>query len=142
MLAGCGGRSDAQKAFLVGQSSSLGRCTLGEGGGDFGAVFDPLQADSWNRLNSEEQAWARVMRWQITSKPKSPPGDVTVMVTARFEILRGSRAVWARNSDSTAASLERANVDPKRVGPAVRRWFSDGDTGALLRALTGSSYSA
>ena len=86
MLAGCGGRSDAQKAFLVGQSSSLGRCTLGEGRGDFGAAFDQLQADSWNRLNSEEQAWARVMRWQITSKPKSPPGDVTVMVTARFEI--------------------------------------------------------
>ena len=44
----------------------------------------------------------------------------------------------ARNSDSTAASLKRANVDPKRVGPAVRRWFSNGDTRALLRALTGA----
>jgi hypothetical protein len=189
---GCSARSAAQKAYLIGQSSSLGRCTQGEGG-DFGAAFDPLQADSWNRMNADEQAWARVLSWHISSKPKHPPGDLTVMVKARFDILRGNRAAlrptvgayqqdaksvtkaltagldvyvgallikgapyvapalavdrtgklaWlgecaARNSDSTAASLQRANVDPKRVSPAVRRWFSDGDTRALVQTLTG-----
>ena len=194
MFGGCGGRSAAQRAYLISESSGLGRCTLGEGGGDFGAGFDPLRADSWVRMNADAQAWARVVRWQISSKPKDPPRDFTVMVKARFDLLRGSRAVlrptvgahqqdatsitkalqagfdvyvgvrritaapyvmtalavdktgkvaWlggcaARNSDSTAANLKRANVDPKRVGPALRRWFSDGDTRALLRALTGS----
>ena len=192
-LGGCGGRSAAQKAYLVGQSSSLGRCSQGEGG-DFGAAFDPLRAASWDQRNADEQAWARVLAWQISSKPKDPPGDLTVLVKARFDILRGSsatlrptvgayqqdaksiakalkkgfdvyvgallikgapyvgsalaldqtgRLAWlgecaARNSDSTAASLQRANVDPKRVGPALRRWYSNGDTPALLRALTGS----
>lgn len=191
MLVGCGGRSAAQRAYLVRESGSLGRCTLGEGG-DFGAAFDPVRADSWNRMNTDERAWARILGWQISSQPKDPPGDFTVMVKARFDFLRGTRAAlgptvaahqqdarsvskalqagfdvyvgvrrvgsgpyvvpalavdktgklaWlgecaARNSDSTAASLKRANVDPKRVGPAVRRWFSDGDTGALLQALT------
>jgi len=194
MLVGCGGRSAAQKAYLISESSSLGRCTQGEGGGDFGAAFDPSRADSWDRMNADEQAWARVLGWQISSKPKDPPGDFTVMVNARFDLLRGSRGAlgptvgayqqdaksvakalqagfdvyvgvlrikgapyvgpalaldktgklaWlgecaARNSDSTAASLQRANVDPRRVGPAVRRWFSNGDTRALLPALSGS----
>src|ERR1051325_3330967 len=85
-----GGRSAAQKAYLVSQSSSLGRCTQGSGG-DFGAAFDPLRADSWDRMNADAQAWARVLRWQISSKPKAPPQDFTVMVRARFDILRGSR---------------------------------------------------
>ena len=193
-LGGCSARSAAQKAYLIGQSSSLGRCTQSEGGGDRGQPFDPLRAESWDRRNLDEQAWARVLRWQIASKPKDPPGDLTVTVKARFDILRGSggplrasvgahqqdaesiakalqagfdvyvgarlikgapyvgtalavdktgKLAWlgecaAQDSDSAAASLQRANVDPKRVAPAVRRWFSDGDTRALLRALTGS----
>jgi hypothetical protein len=193
-LGGCSSRSAAQKVYLVSQSSSLGRCTQGEGGGDGNAPFDPLRAESWDRRNADEQAWARVLGWQISSKPKVPPADLTVTVKARFEMLRGSRAAlrptvgayqqdaksiakalkagfdvyvgalrtkgapyvgsalavdkigklaWlgecaARDSNSTAASLERANVNPKRVGPAVRRWFADGNTRALLRALAGA----
>jgi len=192
-LGGYSGRSAAQKTYLVSQSSSLGRCTQ-RGNSAGGRPFDALRADDWDRMNADAQAWARVLSWQISSKPKDPPSDFTVMVKARFEILRGNRGalrpivgahqqdaksvtkalnagfdvyvgalrikgapyltwalavdktgklVWlnecsARNSDSTAASLQRANVDPKRVGPAVRRWFSNGDTRALLRALTGA----
>jgi len=185
------GGSAASATYLVDQASRLGRCTLGEGG-DFGAPFDATRAESWDRLNGDVQAWARVLAWRIASKPKDPPGDFTVMVQARFDILRGSREAvrptvgahqrdaesianalkagldvyvgvrgvaggpyvapalaldktgrlaWlgecaGRNSVATAASLERAKADPKQVAPAVRRWLSDGDTHALLRALT------
>ena len=39
-------------------------------------------------------------------------------------------------SDAMALGLLRADADPRRVGPAVRRWISDGDTDTLLHTLT------
>jgi hypothetical protein len=192
LLGGCArGRSAAQKAYLVRQSSSLGRCSLGEGG-DFGGPFRPMRAASWNGMNRDVRAWARVAEWRISSAPKDPPGDFTVQVKARFNVLRGDRNVVGRSvgahqqdaksiaialdagldvfvgirvfagkpyatpalafdktgklawlgecahrvSDSAAAGLKRADVNPARVGPAVRRWISDGDTNALIRAFT------
>jgi hypothetical protein len=93
MLAGCGGRSAAQKAYLVAKSSSLGRCTIGGGGGDFGAPFDPTRAESWNGSKVSRESWARVLAWRVTSKAKDPPGDYTVDVNARFEFSRGDRSV-------------------------------------------------
>jgi hypothetical protein len=137
-------------------------------------------------------AWARVVAWHISSKPKDPPADRTVEVKARFRFLRGNRSslrptvgafqqdaksiaraleaqldvfvgvfpratadpyvqpvlafdksgrlAWlgecaAHVSDSMALGLLRADVDPRRVAPAVRRWIADGDTDALVRTL-------
>lgn len=190
-LGGCSSRSAAQRAYLIAQSSSLGRCSLGEEG-DFGGPFRPLRATSWDDLGAAGGAWARLRAWQIASRPKDPPGDYTVTVEARFEFLRGNQGVlrptvgaherdaqriakaidlgldvyvgvepirrvgayvspalaldetgkvaWLgecahRNSDSMAAALERAHVNPTRVGPAMRAWWERGDTDALLRAL-------
>lgn len=190
ILGGCGGRSAAQKAYLVSESGSLGRCTMGEAG-DFGAPFDAARARSWDGRNDGVATWARVLAWRIASPPKDPPGDFTVRVNARFDLERGDRGVLRRSvgahepgaksiakaldlgldvfveirsrpgepyveqaigldetgklawleecghraSDAMADSLERANVDPARVGPAVRKWIADGDTYALLRAF-------
>ena len=165
---------------------------MGEEGGDFGSGFDPMRADNWNRLNAADRGWARVLAWEISSKPKDPPGDMTVGVKARFEALRGDRGVmrptvgaherdaksiaraldsglevfvgilrttsvgpyvstalaldhpgrlaWlgecaSRSSDATADALERAGVDPKVLGRAIRQWMSNGDTEGLLRGL-------
>jgi hypothetical protein len=192
MLGGCArGRSAAQKAYLVRQSGSLGRCSLGEGG-DFGGPFRPMSVASWNGMNRDVRAWARVAEWRVSSAPKDPPGDFTVQVKARFDVLRGDRNVVGRSvgahqqdaksiaaalgagldvfvgirlsagkpyaapalaldragkvawlgecahrvSDSAAVGLKRADVDPARFGPAVRRWISDGDADALVRSLT------
>jgi len=195
MSGGCGGRSAAQKAYLVESSGSLGRCAIGGGGGggDKGAPFDMLRAASWNRLNAERATWARVLAWRVTSEAKNPPEDYTVQVKARFEFLRGDRSLlrptvgahepgaksiakaidggldvfvgvqafrtgpyasgalafddagrfaWVGNcasgsSNAAASAFERAGVDPMRVGPAIRRWIADGNTGALLRELNG-----
>jgi hypothetical protein len=194
MLGGCShSRSAAQNAYLVDRSRSLGRCTMGEEGGDSGPGFDPMRADNWNGLNTAGRGWARVVAWKISSKPKDPPGDMTVDVTVRFEALRGDRGVmrptvgaherdaksiaraldsglevfvgihrirsvgpyvspalaldhsgrlaWlgecaSRSSDSTADALERARIDPKVLGRAIRQWMSNGDTRALLHGLT------
>jgi hypothetical protein len=191
LLGACSnGRSEAQKVYLLQQSSSLGRCTVSSGNG---VPFDPMRAASWNRRQPMNGAWARVSAWHISSKPKDPPGDRTVEVKARLRFLRGNRTVvrptvgafqqdaksiasalddrldvfvavdllakagpyvvaalaldkagklaWlgecaAYGSDSMALALLRADVDPARVGPAVRRWISDGDAEALVRSLT------
>lgn len=190
LLTACSdGRDAASKTYLADDASRLGRCTLSDASEREG--FDPTRAASWNRLNDDVRAWARVLTWQIASEPKDPPRDRTVMVQARFDILRGNREAvrptvgahqqsaervvdaleagldvyvgvyeivgepyvgpaiafdktgrlaWVgecagRFSDATAAGLQRAEVDPKRVAPAVRRWLSKGDTQALLRAL-------
>jgi hypothetical protein len=190
LVGGCStARSEAQKVYLIPQSSSLGRCTVSSGNG---VPFDPMSAASWNRMNAANGAWARVSSWHISSKPKDPPQDRTVDVKARLQFLRGNRTVvrptvgafqqdaksiakaldarldvfvaadllakagpyvvaalaldqtgrlsWLgecahQASDSAAGSLLRADVDQRRVGPAVRRWISNGDTDALVRTL-------
>jgi hypothetical protein len=192
LVGGCSSaRSEAQTIFLIPQASSLGRCTVSSGNG---GPFDPMSAGSWNGLNRRnvKGAWARVVAWQISSKPKDPPQDRTVEVKARLQFLRGNRTVlrptvgafqqdaksiaraleaelfvfvgvfprpaadpyvspaialdksgrfaWlgecaSHVSDSMALSLLRADVDSRRIGPAVRRWISDGDSDALVRTL-------
>jgi hypothetical protein len=193
MLSGCSGRSAAQKAYLVDQSGSLGKCTVNPGGGGGPRPFDPMRTATWNRMNDRVGAWARVTSWRITSKPKDPPQDRSVDVAARFDVVRGNRSAvrpavqafqqdaksisralgdgldvfvavqplrsgpyvtralafdtrgriaWLGEcasgaSNSMATRFEQAGVHPKRVGPAVRRWLSDGDAAALLRELNG-----
>ena len=69
--------------------------------------------------------------------------NVGPYVVASLALDKAGKLAWlgecaAQVSDSMALGMLTADVDSTRVGPAVRRWISDGDTNALIRTLNES----
>jgi hypothetical protein len=129
VFAGCSGRTAAQRKYLVAASGSLGKCTMGSGG-DYAGPFDPFAPEAWEPLQPRVRTWARVAHWRTTSRPKDPPGDLTVSVNADLEWLRGDRTLLAA---TVGAHRQLANA----VEQAVREHLF---VSVGLERLAGRSY--